>query len=198
MYAAENDLRQRPADVRVVASTDRNLKELIRKDLFREDLYYSLAPTTVTVPPLRERGDEIIDIAIHFIDVYREKYEKPVKLTRGAYDCLRDYPWPGNTRELDAFCRKIVLTTPRHSVNEAFVRSLLEEMRGTGAAGTGAASGPAGGEDPAARIRETLRRNGGSKMKTAAELGISKATLWRRMQKYGIRDGVPTRGDGTE
>ena len=189
VYVAENELHQRPADIRVIASTDRDLKDLIRQGLFREDLYYSLSPTTVTVPPLRERGDEIIDIAIHFLDVYRERYEKPVKLTRGAFDCLREYDWPGNTRELNAFCRKIVLTTPRHSVNEAFIRSALEEMKGPDARKEGSAAETAGGDDPAAQIREALKRNGGSKMRTAAELGISKATLWRRMQKYGIRDG---------
>ena len=188
VYVAENELHQRPADIRVIASTDRDLKELIRQALFREDLYYALSPTTVTVPPLRERGDEIIDIAIHFLGIYREKYDKPVKLTRGAYDCLREYSWPGNTRELDAFCRKIVLTTPRHSVNEAFIRSALEEMKGTAGPADAAAPETAGTDDPAAKIREALRRNGGSKMRTAAELGISKATLWRRMQKYGIRD----------
>ena len=188
VYVAENDLSHQPADVRVIASTDRDLKELVRQGLFREDLYYSLSPTTVTVPPLRERGDEVIDIAIHFIGVYQEKYAKPVKLTRGAYDCLREYSWPGNTRELDAFCRKIVLTTPRHSVNEAFIRSALEENRRTTGPQEGAAPGSDGRDDPAARIREALRRNGGSKTKTAAELGVSKATLWRHMQKYGIRD----------
>ena len=112
-----------------------------------------------------------------------------MKLTRGAFDCLREYDWPGNTRELNAFCRKIVLTTPRHSVNEAFIRSALEEMKGPDARQEGPAAETAGGDDPAAQIREALKRNGGSKMRTAAELGISKATLWRRMQKYGIRDG---------
>ena len=190
VYVAENDLNQRPADIRVIASTDRDLKDLVRQGLFREDLYYSLSPTMVTVPPLRERGDEIIDIAIHFIEVYREKYAKPVKLNRGAYDCLREYAWPGNTRELNAFCRKIVLTTPRHSVNEAFIRSALEENRRTIMGRAGAASETSGGDDPAEKIREALRRNGGSKTKTAAELGISKATLWRHMQKYGIRDDL--------
>ena len=188
VYVAENDLHQRPADIRVIASTDRKLKELIREDLFREDLYYALSPTMVTIPSLRERGDEIIDLVNHFIEIYREKYDKPVKLTRGAYDCLRNYSWPGNTRELDACCRRIVLTTPRHSVNEAFIRSTLEEMKGTIAPADGTIPETAGGDDPAAKIIEALRHNGGSKMRTAAELGISKATLWRRMQKYGISD----------
>ena len=75
-------------------------------------------------------------------------------------------------------------------MNEAFIRSALEEMKGTAAPADAAVQDTAGGDDPAAKIREALRRNGGSKMRTAAELGISKATLWRRMQKYGIRDGA--------
>lgn len=186
-YVAENDIHHHPADIRIIASTDKNLKDLVRQNLFREDLYYSLSTTTVTIPPLRERGDDIIDLANLFVEKNSERFAKPVKLTRGAFDCIRAYAWPGNAQELDAFCRKVVLSTTRHSINEAFVRDALNEIRDTlpPPENTKADSGVPT-EDKAAIIREALQRNGGNRTKTAADLGISKATLWRHMQKYGI------------
>jgi len=188
-YTARDDIHHYREDVRVVAATDQLLRDLVRSGAFREDLYYALSVVTIPVPPLRERSNDLIDIANVFIRRYSEQFSKPVKLTRGAYDCLLQYAWPGNMRELDYFCKKVVLSTPDHSVNEAFIKTALSESVGSPYRAEGApAADPPVTDARAREIIDALRRNNGSKTKTAAELGISKATLWRHMQKYGIAE----------
>lgn len=186
-YAAQNDIHHYNENIRVIAATDKPLKELVRQGVFREDLYYALNVVTIMVPPLRERRDDIIHIVDLFLRRYSAQYSKPVKFTRGAYDSLQQYDWPGNVLELSFFCKKVILTTPNHSVNEAFIRAALSDS----VEGLRAPAEPESREEPeldkwAKEIIEALKRNNWSKTKTAAELGISKATLWRHMQKYGI------------
>ena len=186
-YAAQNDIRHFREDIRVIAGTEKRLKDLVRQGLFREDLYYALSVVTLAVPPLRERRDDIVNLANMFLRRYSAQFAKPVKFTRGAYDSLQQYDWPGNMRELDYFCKKIVLTTPSHSVNEAFIKSALSEsVEGLHRTEETEAPDRAATDKRAQEILDALRRNNGSKTKTAEELGISKATLWRHMQKYGI------------
>ena len=189
-YAAQNDIHHYRENVRVIAASEKRLKDLVRQGLFREDLYYALSVVTLAVPALRERRDDIVSVANVFLRRYSAQFAKPVKFTRGAYDSLEQYDWPGNMRELDYFCKKVVLTTPSHSVNEAFIKSALSEsvegLRGTGEEPGEQRAVP---DKRAQEILDALRRNNGSKTKTAAELGVSKATLWRHMQKYGIAGG---------
>ena len=187
-YTARNDIHHYREDVRVVAATDKRLRDLVRSGEFREDLFYALSVVTIPVPPLRERSNDLIDIANVFIRRYSEQFSKPVKFTRGAYDSLLQYAWPGNMRELDYFCKKVILSTPDHSVNEAFIRTALSESVGSGPRAEGAPAEAAVPDARAQEIIDALRRNNGSKTKTAAELGVSKATLWRHMQKYGIAE----------
>ena len=186
-YTAQNDIHHYKENVRVIAGTEKRLKDLVRQGLFREDLYYALSAVTIMVPPLRERRDDIIRIANLFLKRYSIQFTKPVKFTRGAYDSLQQYAWPGNVRELDFFCRKIVLTTPSHSVNEAFIKAALNEsIEGLRPAAEAPAEEAPQLDKRAQEILDALRRNQWSKTKTAAALGVSKATLWRHMQKYGI------------
>jgi len=186
-YAAEHNIHRYKFDVRIIAATSENLKELVRRGEFREDLYYALNALTISVPSLRERAEDIETIASMFVTRYSLRYSKPIKLTLGAYSSLREYVWPGNVRELDHFCKKLVLSAPRHSVNEALVRELLEDVgRKPGRDNAAAARSTTTENSKATEIIEALKRNGGNKTKTAEELGISKATLWRHMQKYGI------------
>ena len=188
-YTAQNDIHHYREDVRVIAATDRRLRDLVRSGAFREDLFYALSVVTIPLPPLRERSEDLIDIANVFIRRYSEQFSKPVKFTRGAYDCLMQYAWPGNTRELDYFCKRMVLSTPEHSVSEAFVKAALNENAALASRDTDGQGAEAAVPDARAQeIIDALRRNNGSKTKTAAELGVSKATLWRHMQKYGITE----------
>lgn len=186
-YAAQNDIHHYKENIRVIAGTEKRLKDLVRQGQFREDLYYALSVVTIAIPPLKDRRDDIPRIAGLFLRRYCSQYSKPIKFTRGAYESLQQYPWPGNVRELDFFCKKIVLTTPSHSVNEAFVKAALSEsVEGLRRAEEAEAPGRPALDPRAQKIIDALRHNNGSKTKTAEELGISKATLWRHMQKYGV------------
>ena len=186
-HTNEKDFCIAQTDVRIIASSKEDLKKLVREGQFREDLYYALSAITIRVPSLRERMEDLEDMAYLFIKKYSIMYSKPVKLTKGAYDCLHEYSWPRNVRELDYFCQRIVLNADKRSVNEAFVRKHLQEIAAAHMYDSGSAAAGHGIENiRAAEIIDALRRNGGNKSKTANELGISKATLWRHIQKYGI------------
>ena len=193
-YSPMHDLRRLPVDVRIIASTGRNLREQVRVGAFREDLYYVLSAISLNIPPLRERGDDKKDILGYFLERHCRAYGKIVSLTPGALEYLYAYDWPGNVREMDNFTRKIVLAAPGKSAGESFVRALMQEsaLSAQQRAGAAEADPPRDAAPEARRILEALRRNGGNRIKTAAELGISKTTLWRHMQKYGITTDFST------
>jgi PAS domain S-box-containing protein len=94
-------------DVRVIAATNRNLKEMMEKKLFREDLYYRLHVIPVTIPPLRERKMDIEPLVLHFMDVFNKKYDLKKTIAQGAMNCLKEYEWPGNVRELKNIIERV-------------------------------------------------------------------------------------------
>ena len=180
-YVPEGEVERQRADVRVIADTNQSLRELVGTGAFREDLYYALSVVTLHVPALRERREDLPDIAGFFLESYSREYGKKLHPAAGAVACICRYVWPGNTRELEHFCRKLVLETPYAGISEGVVRQRLRELNEY-------AMNPAPDNAPeeARRILEALSLCGGSKVKAAELLGISKATLWRHMQKYGI------------
>ncbi|MBR4232812.1 MAG: sigma-54-dependent Fis family transcriptional regulator, partial [Oscillospiraceae bacterium] len=188
-YSARVDeLRVVPADVRVIASTGKNLRELVSTGSFREDLYYALSIISISVPSLRARREDITCMVKAWTNSFSEIYSKPVFLSGGVYDCICEYMWPGNDRQLRHLCQKIVLTTPHRSVSEAFVRSEIEKLARRELTAEMPVP-PRQMQSEAARIITALENNHGNKTKTAEELGISKTTLWRKIQKYGITEG---------
>ncbi len=97
-------------DVRLIASTNQDLEEKIRRGEFREDLYYRLKVVPLTLPPLRERKEDLPLLADHFLKRFREKYQRPIKgLTPEALERIQAYPWPGNVRELENALERAVL-----------------------------------------------------------------------------------------
>lgn len=99
-------------DVRIIASTNRNLEEEIKKGRFREDLFYRLNVFPITVPPLRRRGEDILLLALHFLGKFNAKYGRKItKIPKHAMDALRRYPWPGNVRELANVIERAVITS---------------------------------------------------------------------------------------
>jgi len=175
------------ADIRVLAATNRNLDELMEAGKFRRDLYYRINVIKITIPPLRERKDDIPLLAQHFIDHYNSLYSKEITgISDAAMACLLDHDYPGNVRELEnavehAFilCRG-GLILPEH---------LPQQFR-KGTEGEAPVIKPATlDEIEALAIRESLKRNEGKKKAAARELGISRSTLDRKMRKYGIGQG---------
>jgi transcriptional regulator with PAS, ATPase and Fis domain len=177
--------RQMPANVRVIAGTTAGLKVMKDSGRIGSDFFYTFSVQTLEIPPLRQRSEDIEGLADYFLSYYGGLYSKPVRLTRDALGFMKVYSWPGNLRQLDNFCHRLVLQTTRRSMDEAFVRSQLAKMEPCPK--PEASLAPQQAKDTEAlRLIEALKRNRGSRLLTAKELGISTTTLWRRMMKHGI------------
>ncbi|MCD8084301.1 MAG: PrpR N-terminal domain-containing protein [Clostridiales bacterium] len=181
----------RKVDVRVMVTVRRPLASCMRDGVMTEDLYYLLSGLELSVPPLRERREDLEQKLEDSLKEACERYARYHVLTNGAKQILAEYPWPGNLFQIESFFERLVLTAGKRSIDEAAVRRLLAEMYpDAGAANEEGGDLPR--EDSSLmseeeeRIRAALFRCSGNREKTAAELGCSKATLWRRMKKYGI------------
>ncbi|MGB6068229.1 MAG: sigma 54-interacting transcriptional regulator [Desulfomonilaceae bacterium] len=171
------------SDARILAATNKDLKTMIHGGGFREDLYYRLQVFRLSLPPLRERIEDVPLLAQHFVDrLNRLKGKDIAGLSREALASFMRHNWPGNIRELE------------NAVEHAFILCqgglirlghLPPALRDLGENGEALATGLTLAEIEARVIREALVRNGGRKVAAANELGIDKTTLWRKMKKYG-------------
>ncbi len=172
------DLTPRPIDIRVVAATNRDLQELISSGDFREDLYYRLNEITVSLPPLRDRGDDVSLLAKFFLNKYREQYSaKPTGFTNQALGALLGFYWPGNVRELENRIKKAVIMSDRALLNpddlgldtqdKRHVKPLAEAQE----------------EFKVDYIRQVLELNQWNKAQTARDLGVDARTIFRYIEK---------------
>jgi two-component system response regulator HydG len=182
--------KPRRIDVRIVAATNVNLAEEVKSGRFREDLYYRLNVIPVSVPPLRDRRDDIPLLAQHFVQVYAEKNGKAISgCSPAAIERLSEYGWPGNVRELEnAIERAVVLTRAGHTVidEDALPREIRDAAPGTASATS--LTFPIGmplAEIEMRVIHETLRHTRGDKRLTAKLLGIATRTIYRRLEQSG-------------
>jgi transcriptional regulator with GAF, ATPase, and Fis domain len=181
----------RKVDVRIVAATNRTLENEVREGRFREDLYYRLQVFPLRLPPLRERGDDVLLLAAHFLERYaREFGRSSATFSQEASELLRAYNWPGNVRELENEVQRLVIqmdegesiVAPRHlssrigKVEGATLRVL-----------------PAGGElkdmmDEVERaiLRASLDEHDNNKSATAKTLGITREGLHKKLKKFGM------------
>jgi DNA-binding NtrC family response regulator len=180
-------------DVRIVAATNKDLKEEIRKGTFREDLYYRLNVVNIRVPPLRERRDDIPLLAMAFLREFAEENGKKLEgFDPKARQALYAYPWPGNVRELRNSVESAVVMASSGLVGlddlPPGVRSSGEERD---------VRVPIGSTLEAAEkilIRETLAAQGGNKSRTAEVLGIGRKTLYQKIEEYRIEGALPQDG----
>lgn len=177
-------------DVRVIAATNRNLREMVDRGEFREDLYYRLNVINIRVPPLRERKEDIPLLAEHFLTKEAEKGSPKKILTKRALEKLYDYPWPGNVRELQNEVERIVVLSGTETKLTADMLSpkileIGEKSKIQGARVHGKLK-DALEELEREMIKEGLRRTGWNKSKLAKELGISRAGLIMKVEKYGL------------
>ncbi len=169
-------------DVRILASTNEDLAHRVEEGLFRSDLYYRLNVLTITVPPLRERVEDIPELARMFVEELCRKYGRRVRLGRDVLPSLTAYHWPGNIRELrNVIGRCFMLATedvirPEH---------LPDSIRPTSQPGSNEPDNP---KDRRERrmILESLAAYDGNISRTAKELGIHRATLYHKIQHLGI------------
>jgi DNA-binding NtrC family response regulator len=172
-------------DVRIVAATNRDLKEEIRKGAFREDLYYRLNVVNIHVPPLRERRDDIPLLAMAFLREFSEENGKKLEgFDPKARQALYAYPWPGNVRELRNSVESAVVMASSGLVGlddlPPGVRSSGEERD------VRVPIGSTLEEAEKILVRETLAAQGGNKSRTAEVLGIGRKTLYQKIEEYGL------------
>ena len=176
-------------NVRIISATNRDLMQRMQQGLFREDLYYRLNVVPIRVPPLREREGDVELLANHFVEVLSAENGRPVKrLTKTAMALLESYRWPGNVRELRNFMERVVIMTDKEELNEGDLLT-LEPALGAGARRDDGAKGVLKSrlEDEEERsVRETLRAAGWNVSEAARRLGIDRASLHRKMRRYGI------------
>jgi transcriptional regulator with AAA-type ATPase domain/tetratricopeptide (TPR) repeat protein len=179
--------RSEPVDLALVAATSVELKRAVSDGRFREDLYHRLAVITLELPPLRDRGSDILALADHFLLRACADYGLSSRaLTPEAREMLAAYRWPGNVRELANVMERAALFSDTEAITAASLEFLTGNEARRDDAGAVAA---AGSLDDAlrARIETALRENGGNIRRTAVDLGISRNTLRARMDKYGLR-----------
>ena len=174
-------------DVRLVAATNRDLKQLVEAGRFREDLFYRLYVVNVTLPPLRERDGDIVLLAQHYLKTLAAEHGKKTSgITPEAMDALTAYPWPGNVRELrNVIERMVVLGTG----DKLTVRDLPAALRAAaGKTGPAAQAGHVLRDAERHLIEAALQRHKGHRTRAAQDLGISRRTLHRKLNEFGLRN----------
>ena len=182
-------VESRRVDVRIVAATNRNLKEMVESGAFREDLYYRLNVINIRVPPLRERKEDIPFLAEYFLNKAQTGEAKKI-LTKRALEKLYDYAWPGNVRELqNEMERTVVLSGAETKITADMLSPKILEATEKGKVQGARVHGKLKDalEDlEREMIKDGLRRTGWNKSKLAKELGISRAGLIMKVEKYGL------------
>jgi two-component system, NtrC family, response regulator HupR/HoxA len=177
-------------DVRIVAATNRHLKEMVESGAFREDLYYRLNVINIRVPPMRERKEDIPILSDFFLQKAVEKGAVRKILTKRALEKLYDYAWPGNVRELQNEVERIVVLSGTETKLTADMLSpkILEAGEKTKVQGARVHGKLKDALEDLERdlIKEGLRRTGWNKSRLAKELGISRAGLIMKVEKYGL------------
>jgi two-component system, NtrC family, response regulator PilR len=193
-------------DIRIIAATNRDLAKMVTDGQFREDLFYRINVIPVRLPPLRERGDDVVPLAGHFVAKYAALMKKDITgISDAAMACLMAYPWPGNVRELENAMERAVALERTPSI---LAESLPEAVRGGGVITSAANSASAGSTAAAPSsplpeagfdleqhvqhlereyISEALRRSGGVKVKAAELLGMSFRSFRYYMKKYNLK-----------
>jgi len=181
------DSVSRTVDARIIAATNSDLHDAIAHGRFREDLYYRLQVVPIRIPPLRERPEDIALIAPHLLAHIGGRMGRSLRISPDTLEVLERYPWPGNVRELENTLEYAVTLCAGQTIQiEDLPPELLMEMSKSSAA-LAAASPAAGEADPdKARILEALTAHRWNRSLAAKALGISRSTLWRRMQELGI------------
>lgn len=170
--------KERLLDVRFIFATNENLKKAVSENRFRKDLYYRINTVELNIPSLRERIEDIPNLADYFLDKYKQKYHKPdLALNENLISELTTYSWPGNIRELDhCIERSVILSNnknlkllmPQDEESEQTIVNLnIEEMEEI-------------------LIKKALKKHRGNISSAAEDLGLSRAALYRRMEKFDL------------
>ncbi|RZK43139.1 MAG: sigma-54-dependent Fis family transcriptional regulator [Pedobacter sp.] len=175
--------KARKINVRLISATNMPLSEMVAKGTFRQDLLFRINTVELILPPLRERGDDVMLLAMHFLNTFATKYHKLIKgIGNSAQQALLSYAWPGNIRELQHVIERAVIMsegnmieledlqlTPQKFGNQSIIHSdmPLDEME-------------------KAMVHKAIEKHKGNISRAAAELGLTRAALYRRIEKFGL------------
>ena len=174
-------------DFRLVSSTNRNTLQATREGLLREDLYFRISTVKITVPPLRERPDDLLPLADHFLQRYSGQYQKQIRgISQPVQTLLMRYDWPGNIRELESVVERAVLFCQEEQLT---VESLPEHLKPAAATPQVKCLIPPHltlEEIEREAIAQTLERTGGNVKKTAQILDVHRPTLYRKLKRFKL------------
>jgi len=167
-------------DIRLVCATNMPLHQMVKEGKFRQDLLYRINTVEITIPPLCDRVDDIPMLATHFLNYYSKKYRKEVlSISPGAVNKLKKYPWPGNVRELQHSIERAVIMADSPTLQESdFLFNRRSDDATTDSLNLD--------EVEKAAVVKAIQLHSGNISKAAEELGLTRASLYRRMEKYGL------------
>jgi two-component system NtrC family response regulator len=174
-------------DTRIVAATNRHLEKLLQEGRFREDLYYRLNVVTITIPPLRDRRQDIPPLAEHFLKKYAEENSKPVRgLSKEAMDALMKYDYPGNVRELENIIEQAVVLSRGEIITTDDLPGTVRGLQSEQDFSSGNLEERVAAYEQKL-IREALNKAGGVQTKAAQLLGLSERNLRYKLNKHGMK-----------
>ena len=175
-----------PVDVRVVAATNRDLEEDIKRGRFRTDLYYRLNVIAIYLPPLRDRRDDVPIFVEAFLKRISQEHGEPVKrLSQEAFDAVMKYDWPGNVRELENALERAVVLTKAETIELSAIPEKVTEQQVEPLVAERPHANPTLDVIERAYITWVLQSEGGNKTRAAEVLGIDPSTLYRKLGRYG-------------
>ena len=185
-FEALGDNRTRKADVRVVSATNADLQQMVREKTFREDLFYRINLIQIHLPALRERKKDIPLLAAHFAEKQAaQNHLSKIKFTSEALELLEKLPYQGNVRELKNLIDRTLLMSGKRLIEAADIQAQL--LSSGSVMPVSALAGNKLETMEAQSIRKSIELHNGNLSKVAKELGISRAALYRRLEKYGIK-----------
>ncbi len=175
------------SDVRIISATNRNLDEMIKDGLFREDLYYRINVIEIKLPPLRQRREEIPLLLDYYLDIFSKEMDKNIKFSKDAYKILTRYNWPGNIRELKNLVQRLIIVDTDGIIDEDDIPSDIKKGVNVPYGVKVGKLNEAIKELEIKMIEDALKKANGVQTKAAELLGITERNLRYKMKKYGIK-----------
>jgi len=172
-----------PIDIRLICATNMQLKQMASEEKYRQDLLYRINTVEINLPPLRERYEDIPLLANHFLDIYSKKYKKHINtLSKTCINKLYDYNWPGNVRELQHLMERAIIMADEKNLEPSDFQFSMERNQ------QGDVEFDSYNLEEVEKniIQKVLKTNKGNISKAAGELGLTRTSLYRRLEKYGL------------
>jgi transcriptional regulator with PAS, ATPase and Fis domain len=169
-----------PVDVRIIAATNRNLKERVQENEFRQDLYYRINVLQLRIPPLRDRKEDIEALAEFFLKKHVGVTKRQLKLAPSAIQALTLYSWPGNIRELQNIIERVIALYHHENIDATTINLMLYDPLESTIPKDGLPT-------EIEKISKALASTNGKYAEAAKLLGISRSTLWRKLKRLGLK-----------